>query len=250
MPARDSGAIRPASRHPADATIPPHPFVTSSWRPPGSSSPDQSSPWPLRPSSSPATLAPRLRRRSPSRRRRRVPRRAGPGAAPAPEPPAAGPDGPRTRPPALRVEGPEGPLARHGLPGRHRRAREDRRAVSRALQGHHRLLNRQVPQQRRRHGHPGLPVPADQQARAEGTRGDDLGARRCARQLGHHHVPVRQGGGRARLRDHRPRLPRQHRLRRGAPPGHRLRRQGGRRRDLGPRVPEDAAARGPGPRRA
>ena len=100
-----------------------------------------------------------------------------------------------------------------------------------------------VPQQRRRPRHPGVPLPADRQARPEGPRGDGLGARRRARQLGHHDVPVREGGRRARLRRHRARLPRQHGLRRGLPPGHRLRRLRGRRRDVGGGLPEDAAAR-------
>ena len=48
---------------------------------------------------------------------------------------------------------------------------------------------------------------------------------------GSEHVPVRQGGGRARLRRHLPGVPRQHRLRRGAPQRDRLRRLRGRRRD-------------------
>ena len=63
------------------------------------------------------------------------------------------------------------------------------------------------------------------------------------------HVPVREGGRRARLRDHRARLPRQHRLRRGVPPGDRLRRQGSGRHDLGGGLPEDAALRRSGAHR-
>ena len=46
-----------------------------------------------------------------------------------------------------------------------------------------------------------------------------------------------------------PGLPRQHRLRRGVPPGDRLRRLRGRRRDVGGGLPEDAAARRSGPDR-
>ena len=57
------------------------------------------------------------------------------------------------------------------------------------------------------------------------------------------YLPVRQGGGGARLRGHRARVPRQHRLRRGLPRGHRLRRLRGRRRDLGLRLPEGQRCR-------
>ena len=117
------------------------------------------------------------------------------------------------------------------------------------LQGAHRLPEGELSQPHWRHGHPGLPVPAAAEARAEGARRDGLGARRRPRELGHHDVPVREGGGGARLRDHRARVPRQHRLRRGAPPGDRLRRLRGGRHDVRRRLPEDAAARGSRPRR-
>ena len=89
-----------------------------------------------------------------------------------------------------------------------------------------------------------------QEARTEGARGDGLGARRRPRQLGHQHVPVRQGSRRARLRRDLSGVSRQHRLRRGAPHGDRLRRLRDRRRAERRRLPEDAAARRSGPARA
>ena len=119
----------------------------------------------------------------------------------------------------------------------------DRSAVRQGQPGRHGLQEGDLPQQRRRHGHPGLSLPAAEEARPEGARGDGLGARRRARQLGREHVSVRQGSGRARLRRHLPRVSRQHRLRRGASQRDRLRRLRDRRHDERRRVPEDAAAR-------
>ena len=81
------------------------------------------------------------------------------------------------------------------------------------------------------------------EARRQGPCRHGLGPRRRARQLEHFVFPVREGSRAARLRHHRARVSRQHRLRRSAPPGHRLRRQGSRRRDERGRLPQDAAAR-------
>ena len=126
---------------------------------------------------------------------------------------------------------------------RHQGTASDRGALWRGQQGRHGLHEGLVPEQRRRHGDSRLPVPAAEEARPGRPCRDGLGARRRARQLGHQHVPVREGSGRARLRRDLSRVPREHRLRREAPQGHRLRRLRDRRHDERGGVPEVAAAR-------
>ena len=123
------------------------------------------------------------------------------------------------------------------------KAKEDARYPG-ALQGRHGVHQGHLPQQRGRHGHSRVSVPAAEQARRPRPRRDDLGPRRRARQLEHHaYFPFVKEAVAARLRHHRARVSRQHRLRRAALPGDRLRRQGSGRRDERVRLSEDAAAR-------
>ena len=173
--------------------------------------------------------------------------------APATQAPAARPQAPRGRA-AVQVDEerarrlyvsnrPADHAINYDFDGDVRAADAGRSALRRRQPRRHGLHEGDLPQLGRGHGHPRLPVPAAEEARARRSRRDGVGARRRARQLGHQHVPVRQGGSRARLRRHLPRVPRQHRLRREAPQRHRLRRLRSRRHDERRRVPEDAAAR-------
>ena len=122
-------------------------------------------------------------------------------------------DGPGAGAIALREQGPEGPRPRLQLPARHRRQGRDRQEIRRGHPWCRRLFEGHLPQQRWRSGHSRLPVSAIEEARREGACGHGVGARRRSRQLGHHDVAVREGGGRSRVRRDLSGIPRQHRLR-------------------------------------
>ena len=100
-------------------------------------------------------------------------------------PPASGAaDRSRARAEPLCQQGSCRPRPRIRLQARHGREGGDRRAVRQSQSGRDGLPEGDLSQQRRRHGHSGVSVPAAEEARRQRACRDGLGPRRRSRQLG------------------------------------------------------------------